>query len=171
MIDSSSNNSTGLQTEFPGFLTVPLNISIFVLCRTSRLLEKCPNAQGKPPEEKGQFVPPTPIHSPMTHILFSSRIQPVCLSAHTLSCPFPHSFFSSQPASLSFLHACINLPVSWFPTCRSVPLLTQNFCCSLKAGPRRSLSLDSYAVLSLCLVVRDIYAPSTYHCSSDEPHP
>lgn len=45
------------------------NTSIFVLYRTSRFLEKGPNSQGKPPEEKGQSTPPSHplIHSLMAH--------------------------------------------------------------------------------------------------------
>lgn len=154
------------------FLTVPLNTSIFVLCRTSRFLEKCPSAQGKPPEEKGPFISchlPL-IHSLMTHILVSSRIQPIPLSGtHTILSLFPLILTS---AISSFLFACVyQSPQLLVPYSLLCPLAHSELLLLSQSRARKSLSFDSYAFLSLSLVTRDIYALSTDYCSSYEPHP
>lgn len=107
---------------------------------------------------------------PVSHILVLYRIQPSPSRSQACILLSLSPLILLPSASSSFLLTLYtSLPTSWFPTHCSV-------CCSLilsaalKLRPRESLSLDSCASLSLSLVARDIYVPSTNYCSSYEPH-
>lgn len=130
------------------FLVMPLNTPVFILCRTSGFLEKCSSAQGKPPEEKGEYISPhsTLIHSPMSHALVPYRSSLVLPMLRRALCPLSLPTYSSPLSHLLFL-LIHHLLTSRLPTHSSVPLFIHSFCHSLKAGWKGSFSLDSCAFL------------------------
>ena len=108
------------------FLVMPLNTPVFILCRTSGFLEKCSSAQGKPPEEKGEYISPhsTLIHSPMSHALVPYRSSLVLPMLRRALCPLSLPTYSSPLSHLLFL-LIHHLLTSRFPTHSSVPLFIQ----------------------------------------------